>query len=80
MQLKKNIKFVDFYNRMTKPQRLDFRREVLAITGWKCSTFYYKVHRGNILLGEALQLHQLLKKYGATKEVLSSIGLVDEEV
>lgn len=69
--------FAHFYTFLDKCDRVRFVREALPILGISKSTFYYKATHGNLLPSEALKLKQVLIKYGATKQQLVSMGVVE---
>lgn len=68
-----------FYDFLSKKDRVNFYREAWPrLENHMCrSTFYYKLKNGNLLPHEALLIKDILKKYGATKEVLLSLGIVE---
>lgn len=71
--------FAKFYAFLSKEDRVKFYSEAWPLLEkHMCrSTFYYKVKYGNLLPHEALLIKDILKKYGATKEVLLSLGIVE---
>ncbi len=71
--------FAKFYAFLSKEDRVKFYKEAWPRLEKHMvrSTFYYKMKYGNLLPHEALLIKDLLKKYGATKEVLLSLGIVE---
>lgn len=69
--------FAHFYTFLDKRDRVRFIRDALPILGISKSTFYYKALHGNLLPSEALKLKDVLIKYGATKQQLISMGVLE---
>lgn len=61
---KKMQNFSVFYEKLRKrSKKTAFRNEVMAVLGWGYSTFYYKMKTGNIYIGEADDLQQIIDKH-----------------
>lgn len=75
--MKKKRPFAHFYTFLDKRDRVRFIRDALPILDIPKSTFYYKATHGNLLPSEALKLKNVLIKYGATKQLLISLGVVE---
>lgn len=65
---KKMQNFSTFYLKLKKrAKKTAFRDEVMALLGWKYSTFYYKMSSGNIYVREADRLQSVIDKYSEDK-------------
>lgn len=65
---KKMQNFCTFYMKLKKrAQKTAFRDDVMALLGWKYSTFYYKMKSGNIYVREADLLQSVIDKHSSSK-------------
>lgn len=69
--------FARFYDGLDKRQRMEFRKEAMSLLNVASSTFYYRVHHGNMFPVELLTIKPLLEKYGCKKEDMLLMGFVD---
>lgn len=74
--MRKMKAFARFYSLLDKRERVGLKNEVIEILCIPNSTFYYKVHHGNLLPSEAIKIRNVLLKYGASKDELKAMGVI----
>ena len=50
----------------------------MPLLGIPNSTFYYRVHHGNMFPSDLLKIKHLMIKYGCTQEMLLSMGIMEQ--
>lgn len=75
--MRRNKMFIRFYNNLSKAMRVSLYHEVTRVLGMAPSTFYYKATHGSFYPQEALQIKDILLKYGFTQEGLLSMGVLE---
>ena len=70
--------FARFYTSLDKADRMDFRKAAMPLLGIPNSTFYYRVHHGNMFPSDLLKIKHLMINYGCTQEMLLSMGIMEQ--